>query len=121
MDTQVSTALDMSPEACVARGAALLDRTVADWRGRITHPLNMVNGDECVAGQVFNGSSYFGGWGNARRFFAASDPDEWDGWASDRFMAEHGFFVIDDSVLGHMDEWATVALTPLWRSVIESK
>jgi hypothetical protein len=116
MDTQESTALDMSPEACVARGAALLDETVADWRSRVTRPLHMTNGDECVAGQVFNGAGDFGGWGNARRFFAHEDPESSNGWASDQFMAEHGFLVLDEHE--DIDLMPTLALAPLWQAVI---
>lgn len=111
--------IDMSPAACVTRGALLLDEVRPDWFTLVDlDELDMTHGEWCVAGQVFDH------WIRAKDMLHEYDPDA-KYYASDAFMVRHGF----DVSYSDEDEDATAvsyagrlnALEPLWRFEIGAR
>ena len=113
-DGEVTVVLDPTPEQRVARGVALLDERVPDWRERInTDGLDMVTGTRCVVGQVQ----------------LSFDPLDWSPWhhglgrlglstEADHDAHDHGFITEIPDTDGHMDRDATESLHDLWIKAI---
>jgi hypothetical protein len=111
-DGETTVVLDPTPEQRVARGVALLDERVPDWRERIdTDRLDMVDGTACVVGQL-------------QRSF---DPEDWSPWhhglerlglsaEADYDAHAHGF--ITETDYAWMDRDGTEALRDLWIKAI---
>jgi hypothetical protein len=97
-----------TPEVRVARGVALLDETVPDWRQRIdVETLDMTDGTQCVVGQVF-AAAYWYGLGRL-----GLDEGSWD-------SHDYGFIteVAYEDYPDRMDVDATAALRDLWIQAI---
>jgi len=110
MITRAKVDLDMSLQACVTRGAALLDDMRPGWRVALQgEDIRMTEGAACVAGRVFGdwreANVMVGDWLSPGRAYAGI-------WT----MQEHGFIVSDN--YGCQDEDATEALLPLWQAEI---
>ena len=114
-DGEVTVVLDPTPEQRVARGVALLDERVPDWRTRIdTDRLNMLDGTACVVGQLQH----------------SLDPAGWSPWqygldrlglvADSSEPHDHGFITErTDMPDDHwMDRDATESLRDLWIKAI---
>jgi len=114
-DGEVTVVLDPTPEQRVARGVALLDERVPDWRERIDiGRLDMLDGNACIVGQIQH----------------SLDPEDWSPWhhGLERLLLEenssephdHGFITEqNDAPFDHWaDRDATVALRDLWIKAI---
>jgi hypothetical protein len=110
-DGEVTVVLNPTPEQRVARGVALLDEQVPDWRERVVvDGLDMLDGTACIVGQI-------------QRSF---DLEDWSPWhhglerlglvtdSSDPH--DHGFITETDH--GWMFRDATEALRDLWIKAI---
>jgi hypothetical protein len=113
-DGETTVVLNPTPEQRVARGVALLDECVPDWRERVVvDGLDMLDGTACVVGQI-------------QRSF---DPEDWSPWhhgldqlglvedSSDAH--DHGFITNRPDMDDYwMDRDATEALRDLWIKAI---
>ena len=119
MDTETTVEIDMSSWACVARGAALLDKERPGWRDELRDKdIRMSDGVACVAARLYGNH-----WTYASE--AIGRFLDCDGFASRSTMAEYGFIVLNPKPSAYapwedpeMDEDATYALLPLWQAEI---
>lgn len=102
--------IDMSPAACVTRGALLLDEVRPDWFTLVDlDELDMTHGEWCVAGQVFDH------WIRAKDMLHEYDPGA-RYYASEAFMVRHGFNADEPHYTDALN-----ALEPLWRFEIGAR
>jgi hypothetical protein len=104
-----------TPEVRVARGVALLDREVPDWRDRIdTDDLVMIDGDRCVVGQIERSLNPSVEWA----WSTGLDRLGLDMYSIDPH--DHGFITehFNDSGPDHMLHDSTADLRDLWVQAI---
>lgn len=89
----------------VKKGAALLDKEVPDWRGRIdTFKLDIESWTQCVLGQVFGAYDEGLDQLTRTRVLAGIDTSAWQGRCD--FAVEHGFNTREDQGSGALtDAW----------------
>jgi len=110
-------------EAAVAKGVALLDREVPNWRSQVNAELLVMrSSSSCIIGQIFGGIP-IGYWkglaalklANSEMQLRDSRDGEYVGYAGD-----YGFTAfISDEAYG--EEWAWDKLEELWRAELLSR
>lgn len=109
----------------IARGVAVLNKRVPDWRARINvDELNLANVTCCVIGQVLSVRSIAPGFGDSTANWAGAvaalsgipaGPRGYTSHAQRDWTIEHGF----DTALGVTDRYAT--LTAAWKDYLRSE